>query len=68
MDRRTPTTDERIRRIKSDITHVSADIRCLEARIRTVLNGLEALANSLSSDVPENVYELNPPKDYPPPT
>ena len=68
MDRRTPTTDERIRRIKSDITHVSADIRCLEARVRNVLNGLEALADSLSTEVPENVFTLNPPKDYPPPT
>lgn len=62
------TPEQRLRMIERDLLTANAAMASLEATLKTVLRNLELLSNECASEPPGNVYELNPPKDYPLPT
>lgn len=62
------TIEQRLKKIQEDLIRANADIASAEQRAIRILRNLEQLAKDMASPVPDNVFELNPPKDYPPPT
>jgi hypothetical protein len=60
--------DERLRAIERDLLTANAAMASLEGKLKTILRNLELLSSECASVPPDNVYVLNPPKDYPLPT